>query len=134
MVDGVPQEERAPIDAVERRLAQKYADLPHYHVVGVVQHVYARFNRSTVRGYVPLLVERSAREVLARSAAARAAVAEVPTPAVGGSETVAVPHKRQEWRSATWAWLSARFAPDPIGSERVLAHRGRACEDAAVDT
>ena len=115
---GVPQEERAQIAAAERRLAQKYADLSPYHVVGVVQHVYARFNRSTVRDYVPLLVERRAREVLARSAAACAAVAEVPTPAVAGGETVAVPHKRREWRSATWAWLTTRFAPDPIGSDR----------------
>jgi hypothetical protein len=117
MVTGVPQEERAQIDAVERRLAQKYADLPHDHVVGVVQHVYARFNRSVVRDYVPLLVEHRARDVLARSAAARAAVAEVPTPVVAGIETVAVRQNRPEWLSATWARLSARFAPDPIGSE-----------------
>jgi hypothetical protein len=110
MVTDVPQEERAQIEAVERRLAQKYADLPHYHVVGVVQHAYARFNRSTVRDYVPLLVERRAREVLARSATARAAVAAGPTPAVAGSDSVAVRHKRSEWRSATWAWLGARFA------------------------
>jgi ribosomal protein L12E/L44/L45/RPP1/RPP2 len=110
MVAGVPQEERAQIDAVELRLAQKYAELPHDHVAAIVQHVYATFNQSKLRDYVPLLVERRAREVLARSAAARAAVAEVPTPAVAGSETVAVPHKRPEWRSATWAWLGARFA------------------------
>jgi hypothetical protein len=117
-VAGVPQEERAKIDAVQRRLAQKYADLPHDHIAAVIQHVYVRFNQSTVRDYVPLLVERRARELLARSAAARAAVAEVATPAVAGIETVAVPHKRTEWRSATWAWLTASFAPDPIGSER----------------
>jgi hypothetical protein len=35
----------------------------------------------------------------------RVAVAEVPTPAVAGSETVAVRYKRLAWRSATWAWL-----------------------------
>jgi hypothetical protein len=110
MVAGVPQEERAQIDAVERRLAQKYPDLPHYHVVGVIQHVYARFNRSTVRDYVPLLVERRAREVLARSVAALAAVAAVPISAVAGSDTIAVLHQRPEWRSAARAWLSARFA------------------------
>ena len=115
---GVPQEERAQIDAVERRLAQKYAEFPHDHVAAVVQHVYAGFNQSKLRDYVPLLVERRAREVPARSAAAPVAVAEAPTPAVASSETVAVRHKRPEWRSATWAWLSARFAPDPTGSER----------------
>jgi hypothetical protein len=113
MVAGVPQEERAQIDAVERRLAQKYANLPHYHVVGVVQHAYARFNRSTVRDHVPLLVERRAKEQLARSTAGWEAVTEVPTPAVAGSETVAVRHKRSERRSASWAWLSACFATDP---------------------
>jgi hypothetical protein len=109
-VAGVPQEERVQIDAVERRLVQKYAELPHDHVAAVVQHVYAGFNQSKLRDYVPLLVERRAREVLARSAAALAAVAAVPIPAVAGSDTIAVLHQRPEWRSATRAWLSARFA------------------------
>ena len=58
MVAGVPQAERAQMDAVQRRLVQKYAELPHDHVAAVVQHVYARFNQSTVRDYVPLLVEK----------------------------------------------------------------------------
>jgi hypothetical protein len=80
-VAGVPREERVQIDAVERRLAQKYAELPHDHVAAVVQHVYAGFNESKLRDYVPLLVERRAREELARSAA----VAEVPLPAVAGA-------------------------------------------------
>ena len=56
MVLDVPQEERAQIDAVEHRLAQKYAELPHDHVAGVVQHVYARFNQSKLREFVPLLI------------------------------------------------------------------------------
>ncbi|WP_221041764.1 three-helix bundle dimerization domain-containing protein [Mycobacterium senriense] len=102
----MPQEERAQIDAVERRLVQKYAELPHDHVAAVVQHVYAGFNKSKLRDYVPLLVERRAREELARSTA----VAEVPTPAVTGSETVAVRDQRTDWRPATWTWLGARFA------------------------
>ena len=67
MVLGMPQEERAQIDAVQRRLAQKYAELPHDHVAAVVQHVYAGFNQSTLRDFIPLLVERRAREELARS-------------------------------------------------------------------
>ena len=66
MVADVPQDERAQIDAVQRRLAQKYAELPHDHVAAVVQRAYARFNHSTVREFVPLLVERRAREELAR--------------------------------------------------------------------
>jgi CRISPR/Cas system-associated exonuclease Cas4 (RecB family) len=75
MVAGVSQEERAQIDAVQRRLAQKYAELPHDHVAAVVQHVYAWFNRSTVREFIPLLVERRAGGELARSTADRQAVA-----------------------------------------------------------
>ena len=106
---GVPLEERVQIDAVERRLAQKYADLPHDQVAAVIQQVYARFNQSTVRDYVPVLVERRAKEQLARSTAGREAVTEVPTPAVAGSKTVAVRHKRPAWRSASWAWLKCAF-------------------------
>ena len=71
MVTGVPQEERALIEAVEHRLAQRYAQLPHGHVAGVVQHVYASFNQSKLRNYVPLLVERRAGEELAMSTTCR---------------------------------------------------------------
>jgi len=66
IVADVPQEERAQIDAVEHRLAQKYAELPHAHVAGVVEHGYARFHQSKLRDFVPLLVERRAGEELAR--------------------------------------------------------------------
>ena len=38
----------------------------HDHVAAVVQHVYARFNQSTLRDFIPLLVERRAREELAK--------------------------------------------------------------------
>lgn len=75
MVANVPQEERAQIDAVQRRLAQKYEELPHDRVAAAVQRAYARFNQSTVRDFVPLLVERRAREELAKSTAAWTAVA-----------------------------------------------------------
>ena len=75
MVAGVPREERAQIDAVQRRLAQKYAELPHDHVSAVVQRAYARFNKSSLRDFIPLLVERRAKEELARSTAGREAFA-----------------------------------------------------------
>jgi hypothetical protein len=91
MVADVPQEERAQIDAVEHRLAQKYAELPHDHVAGVVQHVYARFNQSKLRDFVPLLVERRAGEQRALSTVRREAVAN-PDCAVGRSENVDVGH------------------------------------------
>jgi hypothetical protein len=104
MVAGVPQEERAQIDAVERRLAQNYADLSHDHVAGVVQHVHARFNQSSVRDYVPLLVERRAREELSKSTACQAVIAKAGR-AVAGSETVGV---RQ--RFFKWWWQRIREA------------------------
>jgi hypothetical protein len=91
MVAGVPQEERAQIDAVQCRLAQKYAELPHDHVAAVVQHVYTRFNQSTVREFIPLLVERRAREELARSTVGQEAAAGSRHPVVG-SEIVDVRH------------------------------------------
>ena len=96
MVAGVPQEERAQIDAVQRRLAQKYAELPHDYVAAVVQHVHARFNKSTVRDYVPLLVERRAGEELSKSTAGQAVVAKAGR-AVAGSETVGVRQKFLKW-------------------------------------
>ena len=91
MVTGVPQEERAQIDAVEDRLAQKYAELPHDHVAGVVEHVYARFHQSKLREFVPLLVERRAGEQLALSTVGREAVAN-PDCAVEDSEILDVGH------------------------------------------
>jgi hypothetical protein len=89
MVLAMPEEERAQIDAVQRRLAQKYAELPHDHVAAVVQHVHAGFNQSTLRDFIPLLVERRAGEELARSTAGRQAAAG-PGHAVAGSEIVDV--------------------------------------------
>jgi hypothetical protein len=60
----MPQEERALIGDVERRLAKKYTALPHDHISAVVQHAYARFQSSPVRDFIPLLVERRADEEL----------------------------------------------------------------------
>jgi hypothetical protein len=61
---GMPQEERAVIYEVERRLAEKYAALPADHITAVVQHAYALFQSSRVRDFIPLLVERRADEEL----------------------------------------------------------------------
>jgi hypothetical protein len=60
----MPQEERAFIGDVERRLAKKYAALPQDHIAAVVQHAYARLHSSRVRDFIPLLVERRADEEL----------------------------------------------------------------------
>jgi predicted RecB family endonuclease len=61
---GVPQEERALIDDVQRRLAEKYAALPADHVAAIVRHAYLHFQSSRVRGFIPLLVQRRADEEL----------------------------------------------------------------------
>jgi len=57
---GVPQEERALIDDLERRLAEKYSALPMDHVTAVVRHAYSQFQSSRVRDFIPLLVQRRA--------------------------------------------------------------------------
>jgi hypothetical protein len=61
---GVPQEERALIDDVQRRLAEKYSALPTDQVAAVVRHAYSQFQSSRVRGFIPLLVQRRADEEL----------------------------------------------------------------------
>jgi hypothetical protein len=71
----VPTEERALIDEVVGRLAQKHVQFPSDHVAAVVQWVYPGFARSRLRDYVPLLVERRANEELTKRAHSRAAVA-----------------------------------------------------------
>ncbi len=73
----MPQEERVIIGDVERRLAKKYAALPHDHVAAVVQHAYARFQSSPVRDFIPLLVERRADEELEELSVLRPDLAEV---------------------------------------------------------
>jgi hypothetical protein len=53
-------EEEALIDEVQQRLAQKYAHLPRDDVSAAVQAALTRFERSSIRDFVPLLVERRA--------------------------------------------------------------------------
>jgi hypothetical protein len=60
----MPQGERALIDDLERRLAEKYSALPMDHVAAVVRHAYSQFQSSRVRGFIPLLVQRRAEEEL----------------------------------------------------------------------
>jgi CRISPR/Cas system-associated exonuclease Cas4 (RecB family) len=61
---GMPHDEQALIGDVERRLAKKYPALPKGHVAAVVREAYARLQSSSVRGFIPLLVERRADEEL----------------------------------------------------------------------
>ncbi len=60
----MPQEERAWINDVERRLAEKYPALPVDHVAAVVRHAYSQLQSSRVQGFIPLLVQRRADEEL----------------------------------------------------------------------
>jgi hypothetical protein len=61
---GMPPEERALINGVERRLAEKYAAVPEDRISAVVRNAYAQFQSSRVRGFIPLLVQRRADEEL----------------------------------------------------------------------
>jgi hypothetical protein len=73
----VPQEERALISDLERRLAAKYSALPIDHVTAVVRHAYAQFQSSRVRYFIPLLVQRRADEELEELSALRPDLAAV---------------------------------------------------------
>ena len=57
--------ERLLIAEVERRLTNKYAHIPTDQVSTAIQRVYAQFEQSPIRDFVPLLVERRAGAELA---------------------------------------------------------------------
>jgi hypothetical protein len=86
---GMPQEERALIDDVARRLVNKYAAFPPDHVAAVVRHAHARFRGSRVRDFIPLLVERRAVEELSTLTPDLAAVAFADL-GVAGTKTIAI--------------------------------------------
>lgn len=54
------------IDQVVERLATSYTDVTPDQVANVVYGAHARFEQCPVREFVPLLVERRAREELSR--------------------------------------------------------------------
>jgi hypothetical protein len=56
--------EQAAMAALEQRLSSKFADLPPDRIAAAVQGARARFERSPIRDFVPLLVERRARAEL----------------------------------------------------------------------
>lgn len=58
-------EERRQVERVVDRLASHHADLPRHRVEQIVQEAHAEFNAGTVRDFVPLLVERSAKRKIA---------------------------------------------------------------------
>jgi hypothetical protein len=56
--------EQAAIDRVIERLATQFPELAPEQIVQSVHGTYEDFDQSTVRDFVPILVERSAREQL----------------------------------------------------------------------
>lgn len=56
--------EQVALAQVHERLSSRYADLPPDQVSSVIQGAHARFEASRIRDFVPLLVERRAREEL----------------------------------------------------------------------
>ncbi|WP_431238389.1 three-helix bundle dimerization domain-containing protein [Mycolicibacterium aichiense] len=55
------------IEQVIDRLAATYPDVPRDDVAQTVANAHNRFRTSTIREFVPLLVERRARKELSRS-------------------------------------------------------------------
>jgi hypothetical protein len=58
--------EELRIADVERRLTSKYGHLPPDQISAAVQRARARFAQSSIRDFVPLLVERHARAELTK--------------------------------------------------------------------
>lgn len=61
--------EQAAMAQVEERLVSTYIDLPPGRVADAVQHARAAFDGSSIRDFVPLLVERRARAELSATRA-----------------------------------------------------------------
>lgn len=70
---NVAREQRNPtlISEVHSRLAAKFAELPPQQVSRAVAEAQARLAQSSVRAFVPLLVERRADDDLTRQAETR---------------------------------------------------------------
>jgi hypothetical protein len=58
--------EQTLVSDVERRLTSTYTQLSPGQVSAAVHDAHARFERSPIRDFVPLLVERRARDELTR--------------------------------------------------------------------
>jgi hypothetical protein len=63
-------EEQKAVDEVAERLAERFPDVPHQHVVEVVSDVHAALDGNPIRDFVPVLVEHDARRRLVAEGAA----------------------------------------------------------------
>lgn len=68
--------EQALVAAVQQRLAAKYSWLPLEQVAAAVQSAHTQFVESTVREFVPLLVERRAKAELTKASASNPGLVE----------------------------------------------------------
>lgn len=66
MNDVLRKTERELIDDVQKRLADRFAQLPAERVSAAVDQAQARFAQSTIRDFIPLLVERRVAAELVR--------------------------------------------------------------------
>jgi hypothetical protein len=70
-IDVTPREEQA-IELLTQRLQQRFSTLPPDRIEDTVQVHYRRFDNSRIRDFVPIFVERNAREDLSHLSVAGA--------------------------------------------------------------
>ena len=75
------------------RLVRKFSHIPKDHIKATVAQAHARFEHSTVRDFIPLLVERRARLALAQALTAAEA---------RPSEPVGPPPRRNDGPILEW--------------------------------
>ena len=63
------QSERVALDKIAERLATQFPELPAEAITSAIQGRYSAFDDSSIRDFVPVLVEHSVREKLAASLA-----------------------------------------------------------------
>ena len=68
--------EAAQVNEVRERLVRKFSHIPEDQISATVAQAHSRFEHSSVRDFIPLLVERRAKLALGQAPA----VAEAPAP------------------------------------------------------
>jgi hypothetical protein len=73
--------EHTPIDAVIRRLTERFPSVPPERVAAIVDEELHRFDDARVTDFIPVLVEHEAHEALRREAAPAPVVTDAASPA-----------------------------------------------------
>ncbi|MGV9868924.1 three-helix bundle dimerization domain-containing protein [Rhodococcus koreensis] len=103
------EDELAHIDQAIDRLDRRFPDLSREEVERVVRSAHERFAGGTVRDFVPLLVERHARETLQKRVPVVAVAADpsaLPTQAFGDGAVA----RRRRWPGWMPGWTGGRYA------------------------